>query len=177
MRKLLGMRPIGNIIERVVRNIGPLIKKRLRLNLYPTKPTDQPFALKFTGIAFLQRTWIQIKIESRIKAVFVLVKRNFKVYATIGLKVRSKKRFVVIFVSWAGSRFISLNENPQAMPHNIRKNDSSLNIRNASGKASPIVVTIYLIVQIGKSTEIVASLIAEPLTASVILRCDFFIDM
>lgn len=56
---------------------------------------------------------------------------------------------------------------------NIRKLDDIQDVRNASGKSSPIVVTIELTVQIGTSTQVVIVILVEKLATSLIVGFNF----
>lgn len=59
------------------------------------------------------------------------------------------------------------------MRRKIKKIQDVPNVRNASGRAVPIVGTIKLVVQIGTSTHMLNVLIAENFGTSVIVGCDF----
>lgn len=87
--------------------------------------------------------------------------------------MRSKKLLVVILDDWAGPSFIRFSKIPQAMGHRIRKLDSESKIRNASGKADPIVGIITFTVQSGTIAELVTVLVAYRLITCFILDCDF----
>ena len=114
-----------------------------------------------------------MKREADPETVFVLAKRNYKVYANLGTSARSTKRFVAILDTGAGSSFINMKEIPQSMRKEIRPLKEAPNVRNASGKAVPIAGTIDLVTQIGTTSECVSFLVAEKLATSVILGCDF----
>ena len=158
-----------------VRNLVSILKRILKCPqpLCPTNPDSQPTIVNQHGIGFLQRPWIRVKHDSNPEAIFVLAKRNYKVYANLGLTVRSTKRFVVILDTGAGSSFITLGSIPQAMRKEIHTLKDEPNIRNASGKSVPIVGTIDLMVQIGTSSEFVTFYVSENLATSVILGCYF----
>lgn len=109
-------------------------------------------------IGFLHRPWIRVKRESHPEASFVFEKINYNIYANLGLKVRSTKRFVVTLDTGAGSRFIRLKEIKQVTGHKICNLCNVTNIRNTGGNSVLIFGTIYLMVQIGTSTELFTSL-------------------
>lgn len=60
------------------------------------------------------------------------------------------------------------------MRHKNRKLDKEMNICNASGKAVTILETIYLMFQIGTSTEFLTFLATDRLATSAMLGCDFW---
>lgn len=81
--------------------------------------------------------------------------------------------FFVLRCTRAGKRFVRLGEIPEIVRNEIRKLDSAPKIRNASGNAVPIVETVNIKVQIGKSVDLVPFFVTYRLANSVILRFNF----
>ena len=146
--------------------------KILPTNPHADQEEEQP-RTNPPGIGFLRRPWQQVKSHDDPEAVFVLAKRNYKVYANIGLDTRHMTRFMTVLDTGAGSSFIRLGEIPHGMRDRIQPLPSEANIRNASGKPVPIMGTIDLQVQIGSTLEKVTFLVADKLAVAVILGCDF----
>lgn len=100
----------------------------------------------------------------------VLAKRNYKIYANLGLKVRSTKRFVIILGTETSNSFNRVNEIPPSMGHKIKKLDKAWNICNDNGSTGPLLGTID--VQIGTSTEFVTLLVTDRFANPVMFVCD-----
>lgn len=112
-------------------------------------------ALPVEQLAQCTGVWcVSVRGDTNSEAIFVLAKRNYKLYANIGVTTCSTNRFVAILHTGAGSSFIGLNEIPRTMRKHINKPNDQPEICNASGKVVPIVGTMYLIDQIGTSTEL-----------------------
>lgn len=79
----------------------------------------------------------------------MLGKRNYKVYANIGLTVRSTRRLVVTLDTGSGSSFIRLRQSIQAMGKEILPLKNQPSIHNVSEKIIPMVGTIDLMVKNG----------------------------
>lgn len=105
--------------------------------------------------------------------VYILTKRNYKVYANVGETFKNTRRFNAILDKGTGSSFIRMNELPTHLVEKIRPLDDHAMIRNASGKPDPIAGTIDLTVQIGTSQTTVTFIVAKQLATSLILGCDF----
>lgn len=119
------------LIEGFDRNLRSLISTILRRRLYQTIPNDRPFLFNPFLIGFLQLLCIFVKKDPHLEATFVLARSNYKVYANLGLAVRSKKRVVVILNNRAGSSFITVTEASQAMRYMISTLNCSHNAHNA----------------------------------------------
>ena len=155
-----------------------IVKKILRRphKIIPTNPhinTEETERTNPTGIGCLQRPWHRIGNTAEPETVFILAKRNYKVYANLGLTSSNMKRFTTILDTGAGSSFIRLDEIPHPMRNHITPTREEVTIRNASGKPVPILGTIRLSVQVGRKTEKVDFLVAEKLATAVILGCDY----
>lgn len=99
--------------------------------------------------------------------------RIFKFYSNIAFKVRSGKCFFVIIDTGSGSSLKRLDDITQLMQRKIGKLDEPLNIRNESGKDVTMFANINLMLQIGKSRELVILIVADWLAASVIIWSHF----
>lgn len=87
-----------------------------------------------------------MKRESHPEAVFVFVKRNYKLYANIGLTLPSTKRFFVVLDTGADPSFTIIDDIPQAMREEHPPLKDQPSIRTTSDKTVPIVGTIDLTV-------------------------------
>ena len=160
------LKPIGKKIQRRPHPI--ILTNCLPQNGEPKSPPDE-----HTGIGFLQRPWRRIHWNTELEAVYILAKRNYKVYANIGMITKNMRRFVAILDAGAGSSFIRQEELPQHMQKNIEPLQQQVNIKNETGKPVSIAGTIRLSVQIGAKTEEVQFLVAQKLSTAVILGCDY----
>lgn len=113
---------------------------RWSILLSPTKPICSVLPSSNNDrIGFFNGPWRHIKFETEPEAVFVLAKNNYKVYANIGYTISTTKRFDVVFDTEASSGFIKLHEHLEAMRRKIKKPNDMQSVRNAIGKAVPIV--------------------------------------
>lgn len=94
-------------------------------------------------------------------------------YANIGETSRNTRRFSAILETGAGSSFIQFNELTMPLQERIKTLDSSVKIRNESGKTVPIVGHIDMIAQIGTSQATVTFLVAKQFATEVIIRWDY----
>ena len=99
--------------------------------------------------------------------MYILAKRNYKVYANVRMSTKNMQRFVAILDTGAGSSFIRQDELPQHMQKNIEPLQQQVYIKNATEKPVPIAGTIRLSVQIGAKTEEVQFLVAEELSTAI----------
>ena len=105
----------------------PIVKKILQRphQIIPTNPLskngepDSPPNDR-TGIGFLQRPWRRIRRNTELEAMYILAKRNYKVYANIWMSIKNMRRFVAILHTSAGSSFIGQDELPQHVNDNIK---------------------------------------------------------
>ena len=104
----------------------------------------------------------------------ILAKRNYKVYANVGMSTKNMRRFVAALDTGAGSSFIRQDELPQHMQKNIEPFQQQVDIRNVTGKPVPISGTIRLSVQIGSKTEKFQFLVAKDLATAIVLGCNYF---
>lgn len=122
---------------------------------------NQPFVFNSLEICFLQRPVIPANRKSHPEVIFTLEKRNYNVFATIGLTVPSKILFVVLRDNEASSSFIRVSEIPKLMKHKILKLYNAQNICNASCKAVPIIAIIDIILQIRASMKLTTLLVTD----------------
>lgn len=83
-----------------------------------------------------------MKHEDNFDAIFMLAKRNYKVYANIGVIARSIRRLATVFDTGSGSSFLRLGE----LQYRMWKN--GVNVRNASGTTFSVIGSIYLVFSI-----------------------------
>jgi len=159
-----------------VRNIESIVKKILRRpqRLPPTNPHSPDEArINPEGIGFLQRPWRRVKRVTNPEAIFIMAKRNYKVYANIGQTQSMTKRFVTVLDTGAGSSFIRTDELPNRLREEIKPLTDEANVRNASGKPVHIRGTITLSVNLGCRTDEVTFMVVDNLATAVILGCDY----
>lgn len=103
-------------------------------------------------IGFLQLLWMRSIRDSEPQSIYILGKRNYKLYYNIAQTVRVPKRLLSVLDTGSSSSFVKLCGLPEALKAKFRKLDNILDVRNASGKSVSIVGTIERMVQICKST-------------------------
>ena len=103
------------------------------------------------------------------ETVFILARRNYKVYANIGQTLRNTERFVAVLDTGSTSSTIELSELPIDVRPKIRSLDIQNDILHASGKALPIKGTIRVYVNVVKGEEIVKFYVAEKLATPVLV--------
>lgn len=89
------------------------------------------------------------------------------------MTLKSSKRCVIILHTGAGPQHHQVKWDTKSHEKKNLKLDSAPNVCNASRKPVNIVGTIYLMVQIGRSMELVSYLITDRLTTYVIFGFDF----
>ena len=86
-------------------------------------------------------------------AVFVLAKRNYKVYADVSITVRETRQFIDVIDTRTGSSFVRHDELSPEVRKSVQPLTEEVNIRNGSGKQIQIIGNIQLTVQIGTVVE------------------------
>lgn len=106
------------------------------------------------GIGFLKLPWQLIKRGTEPEAIFILEKRNFKVYTNTGETSYLTKRFVNILDTRAASSFIKTAELAHRLRGMIQPHNDDFNVWNASGNSVPVRGSLNLAVKKGTSTKI-----------------------
>lgn len=79
----------------------------------------------------------------------MIAKRNYKVYANIGIKTKSMRGFATVLDTGAASSFISLDALLHRLGGNIEPLGNDVTVGNASGKTVSLRRTIDVTVQRG----------------------------
>ena len=164
------------------KSIKGILRRPLgRDSLNETSPLNVPSSAETVGdptvvdkpIGILSRPWRRIINKKEPETVFVLAKRNYKVYAYLGLTKKSTNRYMVVLDTGAGSSFIRRNALPSEAWKLIRPLHSTVRIRDANNRSLNIQGTVNLTCTVGGRSEIVTFYVVERLATEVILGCDY----
>lgn len=154
-----------------------MLARELKSSFHSLSSNTQSSSSNFTSplprSGLRQMPWRRISNPSEPSAVYILAKRNYKLYANIVETSRNTRPFSIIVDTGAGSSFIRLVEVPPPLRQRIKPLDGTLTIRKESGKSVPIVGSVPLVVQIGTSQSTLTFLVDKQLVADVILGCDY----
>ena len=105
--------------------------------------------------------------------VFVMVRRNYKVYANLGITRRQTRRYSVILDTGAGSSFIRKDVLHEKAWKLIRPDPSPIKTKDANNRPIQPVGVVSLAVDIGGRVEVINFKVVERLAVPVILGCDY----
>ena len=100
-----------------------------------------------TGV--LQSPWRRVKRQFEPETIYLLARRNYKVFADIGVTRRHMRRYVTILDTGAGSSYVRKDILPDKIMSFIRPLRTTINVRDAGNKRVAIAGTIDLTVQLG----------------------------
>lgn len=103
----------------------------------------------------LKRPWRRVKKFDETEIVFVMVRRNYKIYTNIGFSKRSTKRWATILDTRSGPTFIRKAILHESVWNLIKSTHDNARIRNANNKSVKIEGTSDLFFNIGMSMETV----------------------
>ena len=103
----------------------------------------------------------------------MLARRNYKVYADLGISTRVTTRHLSVLDTGAGSSFIRRSDLPPNADKRIVKLDAKMRVRDANNRLLPIVGKVALFVRLGSRLERITFYVSDRLAAPVILGCDF----
>ena len=140
-------------------------------------PRPQPPQGESTKTDFLcgllQRPWRRVRRPTEPDTVFVMVRRNYKVYANLGITRRQTRRYSVILDTGAGSSFIRKDVLHEKAWTRIRPDPNPLKTRDANNRPINSLGVISLAIDIGGRVEIMDFKVVERLAVPVILGCDY----
>jgi len=124
-------------------------------------------------LGLLQRPWKRVTKFDEPETVFVMVRRNYKVYANLGITRRQTRRYSVILDTGAGSSFIRKDVLHERAWKLIRPDPSPLTTTDANNRQIQPLGIISLAVDIGGRVEVINFKVVERLAVPVILGCDY----
>lgn len=119
----------------------------------------------------LERPWRRFKQGSGTEAVMAMSRRNYKVYADMGITSRSTLRVCAVLDTGAGPNFVHRDKLPKGHAQ-IRRGETPL-INDANGRPVNIVGTVSLYVRFGSYVVKCDFYVCEHLATSYILGGDF----
>jgi len=103
-----------------------------------TSPTDSSTGKSIQPTNFLcgllQRPWRRVKKHDKPETVFVMVRRNCKVYANLGITRRQTRRYPVILDTGAGSSFIKQDILLKTLLDKVQPLPGQTDVRDASNR-------------------------------------------
>lgn len=127
---------------------------------------------KVGGFVKLQRPWLRHRHPKYPERAFVMTKRNYKVYADLGLDPYRMFRVLTILDTGAGPNFVRQAELLDELDRYIRHGPLP-EIFDANNKPLPMVVSVKLPVKVGTFLDIVGFIVSQTLAGPVILVADF----
>lgn len=124
---------------------SPLLPLRPRLETTPTKKT---LSLNVNTLPILKRPWRRIKKHDGPEPVFVTVRRNWKVCASIRFSRRTSKRFVTILNTVSGPSFIRKDALHGTTWNKIKPTVDNFRISDDNNRSVHLYGTIDLVVYI-----------------------------
>lgn len=125
-----------------------------------------------SDLGLLTRPWNRVVRSGQNEAVFVMARRNYKVYADVSANGINYYRKITVLDTGAGPNFIHKKDVPIEGLDKIRYG-KTYGMSDANGRPLDIIGTVSLNTQLGTTSTRVEYLVCSRLAASVILGCDF----
>lgn len=127
-----------------------------------------------TTLGILQRRWWRVKRSEEPETLFVMVKRNYKIYANIGFNRRSTRRFTAVLNTGAGPSFIRNDVLPERTWNCIQAGAPENVILDKNNRLVNFFGFIDLFVDIFSRSKLVWFNLVECFAASVIICCECY---
>lgn len=123
-------------------------------------------------LSVLRRPWRRVDDARHPERILVMRKRNYKVYAELGLTSQFMVRQLTVLDAGAGPSLINSDIIPSAFGSNIRYG-TVLQITDANSNPLQTAGTIELLVRLENCLSKVEFIVTKALAAPVLLGCDF----
>ena len=126
----------------------------------------------------LRRPWRPVINPEAPHVVFVMAKRNYKIYGRVGADSNRLVRHLIVLDTGAGLNFIRRSEIPDGLVQYVTQGPLP-EIRDANNRLITTLGILRLVVQINGSTNVVEFVVCDRLAAPVILGaafCDRFVE-
>lgn len=138
-------------------------------------PGTQSRIFNANALGILQRPCRPVKKHEEPEPVFVMVRRNCKVYVNIEFSRRSNRRLATILETGSGSSYIRKDVLPESIWNRIKLTTNNVRIHDANTRSVHVDDTIDPFVDIGGSVETISFNVVERLATKVIIEwhyCD-----
>lgn len=139
-----------------------------------TASTPQRSPLNTEALGFLQRPWQRVKKLDEPETAFVMARRNYTIFANIGLSRRATWKFATILDTGSGPSLIKKYVFHESLWKNLQPSGSSVTIRDSNTRSVNVDGTIDLVVNIGRSVKTVSSNVVERIATQIILGCHYY---